>query len=592
MRKKCILGTLSGILAFSLLFSACTSTSETSSSTTSTTSSSTTVVTTTTTVPTSTTEEPQYGGSFNYVAASAPKTFENLVAYSAGWERIGLFYSERLAIGDWAKGPGGTGEWDFSLTQWVPLEHMKGGLAESWEQTDPLTYIFHIRQGVHFQDIPPVNGRELEAEDIKYNFERWKGSGVVTKDYLMKIASIEVLDKYTVKFTATEVNSELLWQWIAGPSNEILAPEMVIAGSGSLEDWHLACGTGPFMVDDFIVDSSITFKRNPNYWDYDELHPGNKLPYVDKVNYIIIPEDNSQLAAVRTGQCDLYMGVDPDAFSSLIDSAPKLNFRKYLETGSLGFTLSMTKEPFNDIRVRKALSMSVDRDMIVAQYYGGEAVPLNWPMMANWYGLFTPIEELPDEFREAYEYHPDRAIQLLKDAGHPTGFNMEIWMRSYGAAELEMVEIVVDQWAAIGVNANINLMDYTTWTGKILKDPKSWTGAAVFRGGTVSPYRSLVYGTTGSYWNYAPFEDPVYDKMVADIFLEGDVNKQNEMVREASLYYLSKVFTIRFPAPYLRVVWWPWVKNYNGEIAIGQLDTAGMIARCWIDSDTKKSLGY
>ena len=253
---------------------------------------------------------------------------------------------ETLLVLDWAKGPAGTGEWDnryrLDATR-IPDQHT-GRLAESWEQPDPLTVIFHVRKGVYWHDKPPMNGRELTADDFVYNFHRVTGTGSGFTETGQHaefmgygvIESITATDKYTVVFKLKEdVTGKTFWGGLSlmqnialGYYSDIYPPE-VIEEHGDAKDWRNLVGTGPYELTDFVEGSSVTYTKNPDYWGYDEKYPENRLPYIDRLRALIMPEVATQLAGLRTGRLDTLGGGSAwlrslDQLESLQQTNPEL----------------------------------------------------------------------------------------------------------------------------------------------------------------------------------------------------------------------------------------------------------------------------
>lgn len=150
-----------------------------------------------------------------------------------------------------------------------------GGLAESWERVDLLTKVYYLRQGVRWHDKPPVNGREFVADDVVWSFNEYlenPRSILYGKDI-----TVTALDTYTVEIKMA--NPEEIWGRIGGHV-VINAPE-VAAAPGGYSDWQNVTGTGPYILTDYVTDSSLTFERNPLYWRSDPFYPENQLPYPD-----------------------------------------------------------------------------------------------------------------------------------------------------------------------------------------------------------------------------------------------------------------------------------------------------------------------
>jgi len=246
--------------------------------------------------------EPKYGGTIvagTYLISYDPKGFDpGMANYNV--DHFTSFFAEKLMSGDWHKGPMGTNEYTFMETEWFPPNALKGCLAESWEWTDPLTLVFKLRKGIKFQNKPPVNGREFTADDVTYCWNRLLASPRVAKKRFEALKSVSKVDKYTVAFKLNSFVGEWRYMFGYGAYNALYPREMVEAG---VEDWKNACGTGPYMVHDYIRGNSVTYIKNPDYWDTVTLSGKKyKLPFADKIVLPIIRDASTRLAALRSGK--------------------------------------------------------------------------------------------------------------------------------------------------------------------------------------------------------------------------------------------------------------------------------------------------
>src|SRR2546425_2391170 len=170
-------------------------------------------------------------------------------------------------------------------------------LAESWETPDDTTYIFHLRQGIKWHNKPPLNGRELVADDVKFTYDRFLSEPGNANRYMLDlIERVEVVDRYTVKFVLKEpyvwlVNA-LAYPW----SMWIIAPE-VVQQFGDLKKPESAIGTGPFLLERYEPNVKAVFKRHPEYFRTGQ-------PYVDGVEWVVLEDESTGLAMYRTGQID------------------------------------------------------------------------------------------------------------------------------------------------------------------------------------------------------------------------------------------------------------------------------------------------
>jgi peptide/nickel transport system substrate-binding protein len=162
-------------------------------------------------------------------------------------------------------------------------------LAQRWEELDDTTYVFHLRKGVKWHNKPPVNGRELVAEDVKFTYDRFlMEKGNANRFLLEPVDRVEVVDRYTVQFLLKEpyvwlVNA-LAYPW----SMWIVAPE-VVQQYGDLKKPETAIGTGPFVLERYEPNVKAVFTRNPDYFRQGQ-------PYVDGVEWLIIPDESTSLA--------------------------------------------------------------------------------------------------------------------------------------------------------------------------------------------------------------------------------------------------------------------------------------------------------
>ena len=307
-------------------------------------------------------------------------------------------------------------KFDFRTT-YLPDFAITGQLAESWETPDPLTYIFHIRQGVHFaldQDSEAsrlVNGRELTATDVVYSFQRNLGMGEFSEPSVRKYdaanlpwESIEATDKYTVVMKMTEPSLTALRAILQDVSMFIL-PREVIDKYGDYEDWRNVVGTGPIMLKDSVEGVSKTHVRNPDYWRHDEKYPENRLPYIDQLRSLFMAEEATRVSALRTGKVDIIHGAGQgvainvrDIIRSLQRTDPDIQVSSYFERSNYVEIMNVRKPPFNDIRVRRAMQMALDLETINDTYYGGFAKVEPMGLISN-PGWVTPFEEFPEEIK-------------------------------------------------------------------------------------------------------------------------------------------------------------------------------------------------
>ena len=332
-------------------------------------------------------------------------------------------------------------------------------LAESWDISDDgLEYTFHLRQGVKFH-----NGNDFTAEDVAYTVHRMltveggvntefidqiKGADELLAGETDTLEGVEVVDDYTIKVTLKEPFAGFLAS-ISSPGVSIYDSEATeAAGDQFGMDPAVTVGTGPFEFSSWSFNNQLVLTRNEDYWKGASGLPGVVIK--------IIPDTETQSMMFESGELDIldldYAADSADRFTETypdqIVQGPRV--------GIVYFTMNFNKEPFQDVRVRKAVQMSIDRQAILDALYGGRGQVEQ--------GIFPHglIGFNPDQ--EEIKYDPEAAKALLAEAGYADGFDMEIAADSSASDTMTMaLEIVSDQLAEVGIRAEIKNYDESTW---------------------------------------------------------------------------------------------------------------------------------
>ncbi len=566
-----------------------------------------------TTVTTSV-EKPEYGGTLITAMTSDYSGFDPTLMQAI---RVGhmQFTSNELIQGDWIRGPQGTGEtmWEFGFLGDIRL--MVGELCESWETPNDETIIYNIREGVKFHNKPPANGREVIAEDVAWNIRMqfnypavWQ-SIAYPPDNPAEVAdrmlpgsplrptSVKALDKYTVEVKVPAESQGIMLLEIG--DNMYTSPPEVWEGTGpgegeGMASWDQVVGSGPYVLTDYISGSSVTFKKHPDYFEYDPLHPKNKIPYIDEVIVLIITDASTRLTALRTGKVDILAGAMGallrDDAKLLMEQYPDLEWSRKITPPRYAAGRNDTA-PFDDIRVRRALNMAVNKKEILDDYLQGEGVMVGYPYhpTKDYEAIYTPLEEMPAEVQELYTYNPDKAKELLAEAGFPNGFKTHIICQSQYADEVSMLR---EYLLKVGVDMEIRAVEQSVYN-------------TYYWGHT---HEQMLYGTAKGCW--APFEmlmtkpgmgenfqildDPYFlnvQEVVARDIIRDPANYR-KTVKEAAVYELSTAWGIFTPAEWTYSFYWPWVKAYHGITWHGWANFNDIWKWVWIDEDLKKSMGY
>ncbi len=456
---------------------------------------------------------------------------------------------------------------------------VEADLAESWTQPDDTTYIFKLKRGVRWHPKPPVNGRELTADDVKYTYERFLTvKGNPNRPVLESIDKIDAVDKYTVKFTLKEPNAWFL-DLLASTSTWIVAKECV-EKFGDLRKVDSVVGTGPWMLERWEPNVRLSYVRNPNYFV-----PG--LPYADAVEVIIDKDPSSRLAAFLAGQLDFgpeYQQIVRRLdFPMAMQRKPGLQTTEYTFFTSLYSGYRIDRPPFNDIRVRRALSRAANLPEVFESmaYSRGHWTP-NPAVPAAAAEWAIPIDQLTPEGRRLFEHSSTEAKRLLAEAGYPNGFKTTVEAPSGGYTPdfMDSVQITIKNWKAAGIDAELKLKEYGAFISTTIygKFDDMFFG---LRGAWVDPeayfYRQYMPGQPLNVMNV---NDP---KLIDLIKLQRrtfDVAKRKQIVYDIQRYLAEHAYFGANGSTKVVSAWEPYIKNYmpnNG------FDYGGRLMAVWID---------
>lgn len=536
-------------------------------------------------------EAPAYGGQLNvglvYYTVN-PLSFELTDWVWKFQQDTGLVY-EQLFAADLSKAKRNGGKHDFRADAFLPSDAIRGELAEKWKVLEnPWRAEITLRKGVMFPAKAGVMAaREMTSEDIVSTFDRLNKSPKKVPGYYDHVEKVEAKDKYTVLFTFKNYNSEWDYRFGWGYYSGIVPKEVAAAGGN---DWKNVNGTGPFMIENYVQGNALTFKKNPMYWDSETIGGKSyKLPFVDNIVYRNVKDEATMLTAFRTAKVDILESVRWSAVEELKKSAPKIQWSKGLSNLSALIALRMDQKPFDDVRVRRAVNMAVNKQEIVKTYWGGNAELLTYPMSPSWEGYFEPLGVMPDSVKELFTYNPTKAKQLLAEAGYPNGFTFKT-QTSSASQDNDMLSMVAAYLAKVGVKMEIQILEYPAYLSAMGTKSHS-AGYAMNLGGsnpTTALRKSFV---TGQYWNPSMYKDPAFDKKVLEMYAEPAERVRQVKAKLLTREVLDQAPMIFLPTPYVYTGWWPWVKNYGGELRAGSERPGPIHARVWIDQDLKKKMG-
>ena len=448
-------------------------------------------------------------------------------------------------------------------------------LAKSWEVSDGgLTYTFKLHEGVKFHNRAPVNGREMTAEDVKWSYERFLKGPDSYQFQLADIKTVETPDKYTVVFRLHEPVASFMVHvgeplaWVA-PKEAASSPPQSPALEGVLDEEFLSTpegmiGTGPWMFDVWEKDKRLTAVRNPDYFKSD-AH-GNQLPFIDTMEYVIIPDTQARSAAYISGDIDTF-GPPSGSTADFKERNPDSNFVQDLPSTAPTLNFRLDRTPaFNDIRVRRAIAMAFEQQAIMDLLLGSITEPTYGGVPAL---VFPEYSITPAELGEAaqwWQYNPQAAATLLTEAGYGPNNPLEITYQFSSCCKATYYpELVADMMDEVGVKMKLQEVDHSVH----LKSSNIGQGdydIAHSRLKAAEVDDLLVSFLPGNSKNNSHIDDALLTEMIKAQRLTQDPNQRFDQVRQIQRYLADQVYLIRIPDRFTDFFWQPWIKDFRPHV--------------------------
>ncbi len=436
-------------------------------------------------------------------------------------------------------------------------------LAESWKWTTDKTLDIKIRQGVKFQNKAPVNGRELTAQDVAWSANQFILDKTIRGMETMAphVTKIEATDKYTVRFNTDNPMPTLITEGLTAVYGAVILPPEVVDAKGEWNDPAKSyIGSGPFMFKEYRPGVSITYVKHPSYFK-------TGLPYVDEVKQLVIGDQSTVIAALRSGSIDVIWMKVPQTMALPLQHAPGIRVQSCLQYAAMPARIWMhtDKPPFSDIRVRRAVSMALDREGMVKSILQGFGVtapllpPEVHPFHVSW-------SEVPPEIKRWVTYNPQEAKKLLAEAGYPNGLEIDFTNNTaYLSPQSEVAEAVIALLGAVGFKVNAKWVSQPEWA--YISSSGDYNGIAF---GTAEPASLL--GVTGAWHsgsipnpNRAFIRDPEVDRLIDAFNTATDLEKSKQLFKQLELRVIDQAWEITpgtFPQEFTAAR--DYVKDFRG----------------------------
>ncbi|MCQ4085445.1 ABC transporter substrate-binding protein [Saccharibacillus sp. JS10] len=390
-------------------------------------------------------------------------------------------------------------------------EKLIPGLATSWKQVDDLTWEFKLREGVSF-----TNGEPFNAEAVKYSLDRVidPASNAPTASYVSTIDKVEAIDDYTVHVITKKPDPLIPTRFNRYPT-EVVPPKYA-EEVGQEEFAQKPIGTGPYKFVSWDKGSNVVLEANADYW--------NGAPEVKKVTFRSIPEASTRVSALLNGEVDIVTGVSPEDRSK-IESSSNARLSTVERAGNtvyVGFKTDV--KPFNDPKVRQALNYAIDVDTIVDKVLQGAAVRTN--------SLIGPKDFGYAGEPEGYNYDPEKAKQLLAEAGYPDGFSITLDTVSWYIKNTDVAQVIAEQLKAVGVTVKVNNVESSVYRTLVPAGKQSDMYVLGWSSTNTLDADAAIYAILRSGESYSTYHNADVDAKLDEARSSTDENKRTELYKE------------------------------------------------------------
>jgi peptide/nickel transport system substrate-binding protein len=454
---------------------------------------------------------------------------------------------------------------------------IEGDLAESWTQPNETTYVFKLRRGVRWHAKPPVDGRELTAEDVRYTIERFMTTKGNANAFMLKMVDkVEAVDRYTVKFTLKEPFSWFL-DTLASPMVVAIVAKECVDKFGDLKKWETVVGTGPWMLESYRPNQGMTFVRNPHYF-------AAGLPHIDRIEVVVDEDNASRISSFLAGKYDLGWE-NPGTINRTDWVQIKDKVRRAMRTAEFPsnvmshISMRTDQKPFSDVRVRHAISHAIDRQGLIDAVAEGVGV-FNPPVPAALRDWTLPLAQL-GEGAKYYKYDPAEAKRLLAAAGHPNGFPASICFTTYGSTVLiDSAQLVIKYLKDVGIDGRLDQKEYGAYISTCF-----YGNFPSMAFGPQTPFLEPDTFLFGQYYpgeprNQSHIDDPV----VADLLIRQrrtfDLAKRRDIIHDIQRYLAKQQYYVQVASGVYIAVWDAALKNYGPNVGY---DYGGRLTAAWLD---------
>ncbi len=437
-----------------------------------------------------------------------------------------------------------------------------GDLATSWTiSPDGKTYTFKLDPNAKWQNIAPVNGRALIAQDVKWYFDLLRNPDYKSQHgaIMIDVDTIDAVDNQTVKFNLKAPFAGFA-NALANPRLKVLAKEVYDKDGGFDKT---AVGSGPWQYKSYERGTRVVNVKNPVYWKMGV--DGKALPYTDEVDIVIVPSVEAHMAGLRSGQFAFETpgGLDLPSITNLRKQAPDLVVKTDYKLYAFQLFINLKKEPFaSNLKLRQAITKAINQNVLLTNAVGEPDAPWESPVTSG----LSPYTLSQDELKQRLAYDLPGAKKLVAEANLPANFSMEIWRQHPRGTSVPLdtfPAILQQQFADAGLKSTI--AEPSTQAEAYAKIFNYTYDVAE---GTIG-FEGDIYNVFRAYWlpngsqNKAGVNDPKLTKMIADFDATVDQTQSAQISQDIQRYLLDNAYVVPLVSGRMYLPYQPWFKGFS-----------------------------
>lgn len=370
------------------------------------------------------------------------------------------------------------------------------GLARSWDiSEDGTVYTFHLAEGVTFHD-----GTPFSAQDVKFSLDRARAEGSTNpqKGLFAAIENVEVIDDNTVEVTLSSPQGNFLFNMAWGEA-------AIVSEASAGTNQENPIGTGPFKFDNWARGSAVTLSRYEDYWGDDV--------YLDRAEFRFVPDAAAAIPALLSGDVHAMSNMPAGDALSQIENDPRFEVVVGSTEGETILSLNNAREPFDDLRVRQAIAHAINRDDVIAAASSGLGVPIG--------SHFAPHHPAYVDLTGTYPHDPERARELLAEAGHADGFSATLRLPPPPYAR-DGGQVIAAQLRQVGIELEIIPVEWAEWLSQVFTD-KDFDMTIISH---VEPVDIGIYARPDYYFQY---QNEEFNALYEELTVTADEDRRNEI---------------------------------------------------------------